>query len=141
MRCEQRAYARHSFAHTLRLGAVINKIAAEHDHDGSLLRAGLSFPGARGISLKDSDWGSDNTLRMLGGINPGTKKQLAAKPFPLLASVDVSGCQGVSSLGVRALVKALGGSLLGFRWQVTARHHACKEMKVSDATIKVRTPA
>jgi hypothetical protein len=135
--CAQRNYARHSFAHMLRLESLVRKLDAERDHDGSLLRAGALFPNASGVSLKDSEWASNKTLSVLGGIDPKTKKWMPQKPFPLLSSVDVSGCQGVSSLGLRALIKGLGDGLRGFKQQVTAKHSRCKEMRVTDATIKV----
>ena len=75
------------------------------------------------IDMKDCDWCTNDDLRAL------------PQKFPSLQRLDVSGCQGISSIGVRALVKGMGGRLLGFKQDSTARHSLCREMRVTSATI------
>jgi hypothetical protein len=50
--------------------------------------------------------------------------------------IDLSGCQSVSSNGVKALVNGLGPRLRGFRQDLTPVHSRCKEMRVTESTIK-----
>ena len=64
---------------------------------------------ARDSSLTDED------LRRLGqGL------------LPSLTSLDASGCQNMTSVGVKALVKGLGARLKEFSQDSTPRHSMCK---------------
>lgn len=93
------------------------------------------FRSVRAIKAHDFAWMTDDALRTIA----------AAKepPLSMITSVDVSGCTGVTSLGVKALVKT--GRLRSFRQDVTPRHYPRHEdgevrldehIKVSEATIK-----
>ena len=74
---------------------------------------------ARDSSLTDED------LRRLGqGL------------LPSLTSLDASGCQNMTSVGVKALVKGLGARLKEFSQDSTPRHSMCKEMRVTVGTLK-----
>ena len=74
---------------------------------------------ARDTSLTDED------LRRLGqGL------------LPSLTSLDASGCQNMTSVGVKALVKGLGARLKEFSQDSTPRHSMCKEMRVTVGTLK-----
>ena len=54
-------------------------------------------------------------------------KELAKKQvLPRLSFLDVSGCQKMSSNGVRALAKGLGSNLRGFAQNVTKQRSLCK---------------
>lgn len=65
----------------------------------------------------------------------------AAAAWPALTSVDVSGCQNVSSIGVRALVKGLGARFASFAQDVTVAHPRCSEMRVTPTTMVVLAAA
>ena len=84
------------------------------------------FRSVRAIKACDFVWMNDDALRTIA----------AAKepPLSMITSIDVSGCQGVSSLGVKALAKA--GRLRDLRQDVTPRHNRCADMKANEATIK-----
>ena len=56
--------------------------------------------------------------------------------WPSLTSLDAGGCQNMSSVGVKALVKGLGTRLKEFSQDSTPRHSLCKEMRVTVGTIK-----
>ena len=83
-----------------------------------------AFPNVMRLNARDSSL-NDEGLRALGsGL------------LPSLTSVDVSGCQSMSSVGVKALVKGLGARLKEFSQDATALHGLCKEMRVTLGTIK-----
>lgn len=84
------------------------------------------FRSLRAIKAHDFSWLSDASLRAIAAAKEG--------PLSLLTSFDVSGCLGVSSLGVKALAKT--GRLRSFRQDTTRRHSSCAHMRATEATIK-----
>jgi hypothetical protein len=83
-----------------------------------------AFVRVTGLSAYDVDWINNDHLRALPNMMPSLQK------------IDLSGCQSVSSVGVKAFVKAMGTRLRGFKQDSTLMHSLCKEMKVTEATIK-----
>ena len=61
--------------------------------------------------------------------------------LPNLHSIDVSGCQMMSSNGVKALIKNLGVRLRCFKQDRTNKHSLCKNLRVTEATMKVLATA
>lgn len=88
-------------------------------HTGGL----TTFAGLATLDAADRDDVTDVMLREAGTA------------WPALTSVDFSGCQNFSSLGVRALVKGLGVRLTSYSQNVTPRHSTCKEMRVTPAVV------
>lgn len=82
------------------------------------------FQNVMRIDARDSSL-TDEDLRRLGqGL------------LPSLTSLDASGCQNMTSVGVKALVKGLGARLKEFSQDSTPRHSMCKEMRVTVGTLK-----
>lgn len=73
-------------------------------------------------------------------VADATLRNLAADygtVLPNLKRIDVTGCKNVSSLGVRAMVKALGDNFEGLvQSRILSGMQLCKDMKVTPATIK-----
>ena len=83
-----------------------------------------ALPNVTRLDARDSSL-NDEDLRALGsGL------------LPSLTSLDVSGCQSRSSVGVKALVKGLGARLKEFSQDSTPRHSLCKQMRVTQGTLK-----
>jgi hypothetical protein len=97
----------------------IARVLPAGNHAGGL----ASFPQLVSLAVADRDDINDSTLRV------------AAATWPLLSEIDVSGCQNVSSVGVRALVKGLGSRFTVFKQDTTPRHSLCKEMRVTPGTV------
>jgi hypothetical protein len=87
--------------------------------------AARGFPRLRSLHLADAAWCDDDLLRWAA----------SADGPPQLASVDVSGCQAVKSLGIKALVKGLGPRLKRFVQRSTARFQRASEARVTKATL------
>ena len=68
-------------------------------------------------------------------------KFIGRSALPNLQSIDVSGCQLMSSNGVKALIKNLGVNLRCFKQDSTRMHSLCKEMRVTEGTLKVLATA
>ena len=86
--------------------------------------ASSEFQNVMRLDARDSSL-TDEDLRRLGqGL------------LPSLTSLDASGCQNMTSVGVKALVKGLGARLKEFSQDSTPRHSMCKEMRVTAGTLK-----
>ena len=93
------------------------------------LGPGSEFRNVCRLSARDSSL-TDADLRRLGqGL------------LPSLTSLDASGCQHMSSIGVRALVKGLGSRLKEFSQDTTALNSSCKHMRVTEGTLKAISAA
>jgi hypothetical protein len=87
------------------------------------------FSSATFLSAKDSDLVDDSALRSMG---------LLLKD---LVSIDLSGCQKMSSIGVNALVKGLGAQLTEFKQDSTKKNSSAGSMRVTQATVKALAKA
>jgi hypothetical protein len=77
------------------------------------------------------------SVRDIADIDDGILRELSSgKVLPDLAYLDVSGCQKMSSNGVRALVKGKGVGFKGFAQNCTRQHRNCNQMQTTPATIK-----
>jgi hypothetical protein len=95
----------------------------------ALTALSLSHPGACRLCARDSGLTDDDLRRLGKGL------------LPALTSLDLSGCQNMSSLGVVALVRGLGPRLKEFAQDATRKHSLCKEMRVTKATLKALVAA
>jgi hypothetical protein len=87
------------------------------------------FRGTVRLNARDSNL-SDDHLRKLGqGV------------LPSLTSLDVSGCQHMTSVGLKALLKGLGQQIKEIYQDITPAHSSCKEMRVTPSTLKVLATA
>lgn len=117
-----RRYVAKSFAGTLLLDGF------KHLADTHLTERLGAFSRATALDAHDVQWVDDNFLRLLASGRPPL--------LPSMQRIDLSGCQSVSSNGVKALVNGLGPRLRGFRQDLTPLHSRCKEMRVTESTIK-----
>ena len=117
-----RRYVAKSFAGTLLLDGF------KHLADTHLTERLGAFSRATALDAHDVQWVDDNFLRLLASGHPAL--------LPSMQRIDLSGCQSVSSNGVKALVNGLGPRLRGFRQDLTPLHSRCKEMRVTESTIK-----
>lgn len=109
------AWRHHLKAH-LQLPLVLRSFAS--------IDAVATFRCVHTLDAKDVEWLDSDGV----GLLPAT--------MPALQRVDLSGCVHVSSIGVKRLVKGLGARLLEFRQDVTPKHNLCKDMVVTEATLK-----
>lgn len=88
----------------------------------------MGFLGVTFVSGRDSNLMTNDVLHDLGEERMN---------FPRLSGVDLSGCQQVNVNGVRRLVKGLGHRLERFVMNRTRQCSLSKDMRVTDAIIKV----
>jgi len=92
-----------------------------------LLDGTFPFQSAQYLSGRDCDWVTDAFLRTTAA---------PTSPFPNISRIDLSGCKHMSSRGVKALVKGLGSRLTHFTQASSHKNGYCKDIKVTEATIK-----
>lgn len=78
------------------------------------------FVNAAALDCRDVQWLINDHLRTLHEVLPSMRR------------IDISGCQNVSSVGVKALFKSMPNRLLSFRQDTTPKFSACKHMKVTE---------
>ena len=88
------------------------------------LLASSEFQNVMRLDARDSSLTDENLRRLGQGL------------LPSLTSLDASGCQNMTSVGVKALVKGLGARLKEFSQDSTPRHSMCKDMRVTVGTLK-----
>ena len=88
----------------------------------SSVEALAKFTSASKLDCRDVQWLTNDDLRRIPELMPSLRR------------IDISGCQHVSSVGVKAFVKRMGVRLLAFAQGTTPKYWLCKEMRVTDAT-------
>jgi hypothetical protein len=87
------------------------------------VQALAKFRSAKNLDCRDVQWLTNDDLRRIPEV------------MLSLRGIDISGCQNVSSVSVKAFVKSMGSRLLAFAQDTTPEWKACKHMRVTDATI------
>ena len=106
--------------HTFRAYAGVIKLA--RFHSVSPLR---KFASVSKVDCSDVQWLTNDDLCQLGTL------------LPSLRGVDLSGCQSVSSVGIKRFAKIMGPRLLAFAQDTTRAYSSCKHMRVTEGTIKI----
>jgi len=88
----------------------------------SSVEALAKFTSASKLDCRDVQWLTNDGLRRIPEVMLSLRR------------IDISGCQHVSSVGVKAFVKRMGVRLLAFAQGTTPKYWLCKEMRVTDAT-------
>lgn len=88
----------------------------------SSVEALAKFTSASKLDCRDVQWLTNDDFRRIPEVMLSLRR------------IDISGCQHVSSVGVKAFVKHMGVRLLAFAQDITPQYGACKHMRVTDAT-------
>lgn len=122
-----RRQAQSALEHALVMSSFI-KAERPHVSEAQLIAALAPFESVPAICCRDCDWLTNEALLTLCRIGSWR-------------SIDLSGCQAVTSQGVRSMVVAMGERLEGFTQDSTTKHALCRQMKVTMHTIKVISTA